>query len=281
MTQFGVAQVLADKFGDQPRGHGRVHAASRTSARRRAPTTGLFAKRDRPGPDQGRRGREHRRGARRPTRASAAAATMEIARRAARRRRRGIPTLAPDITAGNSSQMTDGAAAMLIADRATAERLGLPVRAGFRHFAVAGDDPVLVLSAPNPVTRKLLERTGHDDRRLRRDRVQRGVRRDRADVGTRSSCPTRRATTHAAARSRIGHPLGASGVRLMTTLLEPPRGHRRPLRLPDDVRRRRPGQRHRHRAHSREASAASRGSLIARSAMMFFCTSVVPAPIDV
>ena len=68
------------------------------------------------------------------------------------------PETAPDITAGNSSQMTDGAAAMLIADRATAERLGLPIRARFVHFAVAAEDPVLVLSAPNPVTRKLLER---------------------------------------------------------------------------------------------------------------------------
>ncbi|MGZ4803527.1 MAG: thiolase family protein, partial [Acidimicrobiia bacterium] len=67
---------------------------------------------------------------------------------------------APEITAGNASQMSDGASAMLIADRATAERLGLPIRARFVHFAVLADDPVLVLSAPNPVTRKLLERTG-------------------------------------------------------------------------------------------------------------------------
>ncbi|TML57041.1 MAG: thiolase family protein, partial [Actinobacteria bacterium] len=63
----------------------------------------------------------------------------------------GWDDAAPDITAGNSSQMTDGAAAMLIADRATAERLGLPIRARFVHFAVGAEDPVLVLSAPNPV----------------------------------------------------------------------------------------------------------------------------------
>ncbi len=67
---------------------------------------------------------------------------------------------APEITAGNRVQMSDAAAAMLIADRATAERLGLPIRARFRHFSVLADDPVLVLSAPNPVTRRLLERTG-------------------------------------------------------------------------------------------------------------------------
>ena len=40
------------------------------------------------------------------------------------------PDTAPDITAGNSSQMTDGAAAMLVAERCVAERLGLPIRAG-------------------------------------------------------------------------------------------------------------------------------------------------------
>jgi acetyl-CoA acyltransferase len=67
---------------------------------------------------------------------------------------------APDITAGNSSPMSDGASAMLVADRAAAERLGLPIRARFVDFAVLADDPVLVLVAPNQVTRKLLERTG-------------------------------------------------------------------------------------------------------------------------
>ena len=52
--------------------------------------------------------------------------------------------------------MSDGASAMLIADRADcAERLGLPIRARFVHFAVAAEDPVLVLSAPVPVTYKL------------------------------------------------------------------------------------------------------------------------------
>src|SRR5437660_1119740 len=56
---------------------------------------------------------------------------------------------APDITAGNSSQMTDGAAAMVIADRATAEKLGLPIRARLAHFAVGAEDPAIVLSAPN------------------------------------------------------------------------------------------------------------------------------------
>src|SRR3954464_2350519 len=69
------------------------------------------------------------------------------------------PETAKDITAGNSSQMTDGAAAMLIASKRTADELGVTPRARFNAFAVGAEDPVLVLSAPNPVTRKLLARS--------------------------------------------------------------------------------------------------------------------------
>ena len=92
------------------------------------------------------------------------------------------PDTAPDITAGNSSQTTDGAAAMLIADRSVAESLGLPIRARFAHFAVAAEDAAIVLSAPVPVTHKLLDALGHEGRRVRRRGVQRGLRRHRADV---------------------------------------------------------------------------------------------------
>ena len=125
---------------------------------------------------------------------------------------------APEITAGNASQMSDGASAMLIADRATAERLGLPIRARFVHFAVAADDPVLVLSAPNPVTRKLLERTGMKIDEF--DAMEcneafaaialmwaKEFRPDPAKLNARGGAIA------------IGHPLGASGVRLMTTML--------------------------------------------------------------
>jgi len=70
------------------------------------------------------------------------------------------PDTAKDITAGNSSQMTDGAAAALIMSAQTAKDLGLTPRARFAHFAVGAEDPILVLSAPNPVTRKLLARSG-------------------------------------------------------------------------------------------------------------------------
>src|SRR5258708_23836858 len=72
------------------------------------------------------------------------------------------PAFKPDglITAGNSSQISDGAAALLIMERATAERLGLKPRARFVKFSLAGDNPIMMLTAPIPATFKVLERAG-------------------------------------------------------------------------------------------------------------------------
>jgi acetyl-CoA acyltransferase len=125
---------------------------------------------------------------------------------------------APDITAGNASQMSDGASAMLIADRATAERLGLPVRARFVHFAVLADDPVLVLSAPNPVTRKLLERSGmsiDDFDAMECNEAFAAI----ALMWAKEFRPDMEKLNPRGGAIAIGHPLGASGVRLMTTML--------------------------------------------------------------
>src|SRR5881227_768574 len=70
------------------------------------------------------------------------------------------PVFKPDgvVTAANSSQITDGAAAVLIMERSTVERLGLRPRARFAAFALAGGDPVLMLAAPIPATHRVLER---------------------------------------------------------------------------------------------------------------------------
>ena len=125
---------------------------------------------------------------------------------------------APDITAGNASQMSDGASAMLIADRGTAERLGLPIRARFVHFAVAADDPVLVLSAPNPVTRKLLERTGmkiDEFDAMECNEAFAAI----ALMWAKEFRPDPALLNPRGGAIAIGHPLGASGVRLMTTML--------------------------------------------------------------
>ena len=128
------------------------------------------------------------------------------------------PETAPDITAGNSSQMTDGAAAALIADRSTAERLGLPVRARLVHFAVGAEDPVLVLSAPNRVTRLLLERTG-----MKIDEFD-AVECNEAFASialrwAREFRPDPAMFNPRGGAIAIGHPLGATGVRMTATLL--------------------------------------------------------------
>jgi len=125
---------------------------------------------------------------------------------------------APHITAGNSSQMSDGAAAMLIADRAFAEQHGLPVRARFKHLVVAADDPVLVLSAPNPATRKLLAKTGMsiaDFDAMECNEAFAAI----ALMWAKEFEPDMARYNPRGGAIALGHPLGASGVRIMTTLL--------------------------------------------------------------
>jgi acetyl-CoA acyltransferase len=125
---------------------------------------------------------------------------------------------APDITAGNASPMSDGASAMLIAERSTAERLGLPVRARIAHFAVLADDPVLVLSAPNPVTRRLLDRSGlriEDFDAMECNEAFASI----ALMWAKEFRPDPTRLNPRGGAIAIGHPLGASGVRIMTTLL--------------------------------------------------------------
>ena len=128
------------------------------------------------------------------------------------------PDTAPDITAGNSSQTTDGAAAMLIADRSVAESLGLPIRARFAHFAVTAEDAAIVLSAPVPVTHKLLKRSG-----MKVDEFD-AVECNEAFAAIALMWQKEFSYDMARFNPRggaiaIGHPLGASGVRLMGTLL--------------------------------------------------------------
>jgi acetyl-CoA acetyltransferase family protein len=78
--------------------------------------------------------------------------TEELARR--------FPEIMWNVTAGNSSQVTDGACAALIMEEAVAQRLGLSPKAAITHFSVSGDDPTLMLTAIIPATRKLLQRAG-------------------------------------------------------------------------------------------------------------------------
>src|SRR4051794_26082119 len=126
--------------------------------------------------------------------------------------------LAPDVTAANSSQMSDGAAAMLITTPEKAAELGLTPRAAFRHFAVAADDAVWVLTAPNPATRKLLARSGLSVEEF--DAVE--VNEAFASISlawAREFLPDLTRLNPRGGAIALGHPLGASGVRLMTTML--------------------------------------------------------------
>ena len=80
------------------------------------------------------------------------------------------------VTAGNASGVNDGAAAMIIASEAAVKAHGLTPRARIIGMASAGVPPRIMGIGPVPSTRKLMERLGPEDRRLRRDRAERGVR---------------------------------------------------------------------------------------------------------
>ena len=104
-------------------------------------------------------------------------------------------------------------------EESRAIELGLTPRARFHSFAVVGDDPLLMLTGPDP---------GHaggpasgPDCRSTTSTPTRSTRRSRPYrwPGPASSAPTRPSSTRAAAPSRSGHALGASGTRLLTTLL--------------------------------------------------------------
>lgn len=128
------------------------------------------------------------------------------------------PDLSWVVTAGSSSQISDGASAVLVADRDHAERLGLRPRARFVGFDVTGDDPVLMLTGIIPATRRVLDRAGLDVDDIELFEVNEafapvvlawqrelGVEDDRVNVN--------------GGAIALGHPLGCTGTRLMTTLL--------------------------------------------------------------
>jgi len=107
------------------------------------------------------------------------------------------------ITPGNSSPLTDGASAALIMSEEMASKLGLTPRARFHSFAVAGDDPVFMLTAPIPATKKILAKSGLSIDDIDATRSTRRSRRCRWR-GRTNSGPTRPSSTRGAAPSRSG-----------------------------------------------------------------------------
>jgi acetyl-CoA acyltransferase len=122
------------------------------------------------------------------------------------------------VTAGNSSQISDGAAAVLIMERSKAEALGLEPRARILDETTVGVDPVIMLTGPIPATKKLLERNGMimDDI----DLVE--INEAFASVVAawrRELEPDMDRVNVNGGAIALGHPLGSTGARLITTLL--------------------------------------------------------------
>ncbi|SIS86130.1 thiolase family protein [Salimicrobium salexigens] len=122
------------------------------------------------------------------------------------------------ITAGNASQMSDGASAVLLVSREKAEELGLKPRARIIARSVAGSDPTLMLTGPIPATEKVLKKAGMTIGDMDTYEVNEAfasvplawLEDTKADPGR---------LNEDGGAIALGHPLGATGTKLMTTLL--------------------------------------------------------------
>jgi len=126
------------------------------------------------------------------------------------------------VTAASSSQISDGAAAVLIGSKEKAEQLGLKPRAKFRAMSVAGVDPTIMLTGPIPATQKVLAKAGltMDDIGLFEvnEAFAPVVLSWAQDMSSDPWKLLERTNVNGGAMA-LGHPLGASGARLITTLL--------------------------------------------------------------
>jgi len=122
------------------------------------------------------------------------------------------------VTAGNSSQVSDGASAVLLMSREKADELGLKPRARIVDQTTVGVDPVLMLTGPIPATRKILERNGMTIDDLDLIEVNEAF----ASViaaWARELGPDMEKVNVNGGAIALGHPLGSTGGRLLTTLL--------------------------------------------------------------
>jgi acetyl-CoA acyltransferase len=132
--------------------------------------------------------------------------------------RERFPHLDWKVTAGNSSQITDGAAALLLMSEERAEQLGLRARARVVASAVCGDDPLLMLTGPIPATRRVLARAGMTLADI--DAVEVNEAFASVPLAWLREFDVDPATVNPRGGAiALGHPLGASGTRLLTTLL--------------------------------------------------------------
>ncbi|MDF3309551.1 acetyl-CoA C-acetyltransferase [Rhodococcus sp. T2V] len=122
------------------------------------------------------------------------------------------------VTAATSSQISDGAAALLVASQSAVDRLGLKPRARIHHMSVLGADPVMMLSAPIPATQKALAKVGLSIGDIDVVEINEAfapvVLAWLKELGADHS----KVNPNGGAIS-LGHPIGATGARLMTSLL--------------------------------------------------------------
>ncbi|HXV71264.1 MAG TPA: thiolase family protein [Acidimicrobiia bacterium] len=127
------------------------------------------------------------------------------------------------VTAGNSSQISDGAAAILIMGENKAEELGLTPKARFHTFSMAGVDPVMMLTGPIPATSKALDRSGLSIDDIDLFEVNEAFASVtvawRMEHGGSDPMALWNRTNVNGGAIALGHPLGASGARLLTTLV--------------------------------------------------------------
>jgi len=128
------------------------------------------------------------------------------------------PHLDWKVTAGNSSPVNDGSAAVLITSEEAATRLGLKPRARLHAFAVAGDDPIFMLTGIIPATQKVLAKAGLGIDDIDAFEVNEAFASVVLAWQHETGADLSKVNVNGGAIS-IGHPLGASGARLTTTLL--------------------------------------------------------------
>ncbi|AHH16145.1 3-ketoacyl-CoA thiolase [Nocardia nova SH22a] len=129
-----------------------------------------------------------------------------------------FPEIEWSITPGNSSPLTDGASAALIMSEEKAAALGLRPRARFHSFAVTGDDPLLMLTAVVPATRKVLSRGGLSIEDIDAYEVNEAFAPVPLVWAHELGADPQRLNPRGGAIA-LGHPLGASGVRILATLV--------------------------------------------------------------
>ena len=129
-----------------------------------------------------------------------------------------FPEISWSVTAASSSQVSDGAAACLLVEEKTAARLNLSPRAYLTHFAVSGDDPLMMLTGVIPATRKILKRAGLSIDDLEAYEVSEAFASVPLAWEKELRADPERLNVFGGAIA-IGHPVGASGGRLVANLL--------------------------------------------------------------